>query len=128
MTTNTYISAKNKDNDTKLSGYDPWCLHSTSRMSWMTPDFSDSYISTKNKDNSTKHSGYDPWGLPSTSKMSWMTLSSISLIRNPQCPPSTPLLSGYLLWDKKKIMTSRITLSSMSLTLKGYLMVKQHHS
>ena len=36
MTTNPYISAKNKDNDTKLSGYDPWGLPSTSRMSWMT--------------------------------------------------------------------------------------------
>ena len=33
---NAYISAKNEDNATKLSGYDPWCLHSTSRISWMT--------------------------------------------------------------------------------------------
>ena len=33
---NAYILAKNKDNDMKLSGCDPWGLHSTSRMSWMT--------------------------------------------------------------------------------------------
>ena len=30
-----YISAKNKDNDTKLSECDPWGLPCTSRKSWM---------------------------------------------------------------------------------------------
>ena len=33
---NAYISDKNEDNATKLSGYDPWGLQGTSRMSWMT--------------------------------------------------------------------------------------------
>ena len=33
---NAYISAKNEDNATKLSGYDPWGLQGTSIMSWMT--------------------------------------------------------------------------------------------
>ena len=31
-----YISANNKDIDTKLSRYDPWGLPTKSRMSWMT--------------------------------------------------------------------------------------------
>ena len=31
-----YISANNRDIDTKLSGYDPWGLSTTSRTSWMT--------------------------------------------------------------------------------------------
>ena len=35
-TTNPYISAKNKDNDTKLSGYDPWGLPRSSMLSRMT--------------------------------------------------------------------------------------------
>ena len=30
---NAYISAKNKDNSMKLLAYDPWALHSQSRMS-----------------------------------------------------------------------------------------------
>ena len=34
---NINISDKNKDNDTKFSGYDLWGLPSTSRRSWMTP-------------------------------------------------------------------------------------------
>ena len=51
-----------------------------------------SYISAKNKDNEMKVSGYDPWGLPRSSMLSRMTLSSKSSIRNPQRPPSTPLL------------------------------------
>ena len=33
---NAYILAKNEDNATKLSGYDPWGLDSTSRMSRMS--------------------------------------------------------------------------------------------
>ena len=36
MVTHLYILAKNKDNDTKLSEYDPWGLPTTSSMSWMT--------------------------------------------------------------------------------------------
>ena len=31
-----YISANNRDIDTKLSLYDPWGVPTTSRMSWMT--------------------------------------------------------------------------------------------
>ena len=34
--TNPYILAKNKDNDTKLSGYDPWGLPRSSMLSRMT--------------------------------------------------------------------------------------------
>ena len=33
---NVYISGKNEDNATKLSGYYPLGLQGTSRMSWMT--------------------------------------------------------------------------------------------
>ena len=36
MVTHPHISAKNKDNDTKLSGYDPWGVPSTSMTSGMT--------------------------------------------------------------------------------------------
>ena len=36
MITHPYISAKNKDNDTKLSGYDPWGLTRSSMSSRMT--------------------------------------------------------------------------------------------
>ena len=54
------------------------------------------YISAKNKDNDTKPSGYDPWGPPRSSMVSRMTLSSKSPVRNPQCPPSTPLLDPRL--------------------------------
>ena len=67
--------------------------------------------------NDMKPSGYDPWGLPRSSMSSRITLSSMSPVRNPQRPPSTPLLdppswetsnkdinikfSGYLPWGKK---------------------------
>ena len=54
------------------------------------------YISAKNTDNDMKLSVYDPLGLPSTTITLWMTLSSKSLIRNPQCPPSIPLLDPPL--------------------------------
>ena len=50
------------------------------------------YISAKNKDNDTKPSGYDPWGPPNPFMVSRMILSSMSPVRNPQLPPSTPLL------------------------------------
>ena len=33
---NAYILAKNEDNATKLSGYDPWGLDSKYKISWMT--------------------------------------------------------------------------------------------
>ena len=52
MVTHPYISAKNKDNDTKLSGYDPWGLPSTSIMSWMTLS-SMSLVSNPQCDTST---------------------------------------------------------------------------
>ena len=80
----------------------------------------------------TKFSGYLPLGKKTSFVMSGMTMSSMSLIRNSQCPPSTPLLdppswqtfnghintkfSGYLPWGKKSsFMTSGIPKSSMSL-------------
>ena len=53
---------------------------------------SNPYISAKNQDNDTKPSGYDPLGLRRSSTRSRMTLSSKCPVRNPQCPPSTPLL------------------------------------
>ena len=56
-----------------------------------------SYISAKNKDNDMKLSGYEPWGLPRSSMLPRMTLSSKSPIRNPQRPPSTPLLDTLLI-------------------------------
>ena len=55
------------------------------------------YISAKNQDNDTKFSGYDPWGLPSTSIRTRMIMSSKSLVRNPQGPPSTPILDPRFL-------------------------------
>ena len=90
------------------------------------------YISAKNKDNDMKPSGYDPRGLSRSSLSSRMTLSSKCPIRNPQHPPSNPLLdphpswpssnwdintkfSGYLPWGKKtSFMTLGMTKSSMS--------------
>ena len=54
------------------------------------------YISFKNKDNDTIPSGYDSWGPPRSSIVSRMTLSSKSPVRNPQGPPSTPLLDPPL--------------------------------
>ena len=50
------------------------------------------YISAQNKDNDTKLSGCDHQGLPRSSMMSRMTLSSMSPVRKPQHPPSTPIL------------------------------------
>ena len=50
------------------------------------------YISAKNKDNDMKPSEYDPWGPPRSPMLSRMTLSSMSPVRNPQCPPNTRLL------------------------------------
>merc|ERR1711942_551367 len=88
----TYISANNRDIDTKFSAYDPWGLPPTSRMSWMTLGTWVSfgwvgmitiglfslfiYISANNRDIDMKFSGYDPWGLSSTSRMSLITLGT----------------------------------------------------
>ena len=55
------------------------------------------YISAKNKEMYTKLSGYDPGGLQRTLETSMMILSSKSPVRNPQCPPSTPMKNkGFL--------------------------------
>ena len=94
-----------------------WCMYVCLLWLFFTKT-TNIYISTKNKDNDTKPSGYDPWGLPRSSMSSRMTLSSMSPVRNPQCPPSTPLLdppswhpsnwdistkfSGYLPWSLSK--------------------------
>ena len=109
MTTNPYISAKNKDNDTKHSGYDPWGLRRSSMLSSMilsskspvrnsqyppsTPllDPPPSWPSS-NWDINTKFSGYLPCCEKTSFMISGMTLSSIFPVRIPQRPPSTPLL------------------------------------
>ena len=49
---NAYISAKNKDNDTKLSGYDPWGLPRSSMTSRLTPS-SKSQIRNHQRPSST---------------------------------------------------------------------------
>ena len=114
MVTHPYISAKNIDNDTKLSGYDPWCLPSTSitpkpnptsstlichDLSWPShPIFftmvTHPYISAKNQDNDTKLSGYDPLGLPSTSITCKPNPTSPTLIRHDLSWPSHPIKSN----------------------------------
>ena len=53
------------------------------------------YISAKNKDDDMNLSGYDPSHQMLPSKTSWITLSSMSLVRNPQRPPSNPLLDPH---------------------------------
>ena len=91
--------------------------------SWHTSDW----------DINTKFSGYVPWGEKTSFMTSWMTLSSMSPIRNPQRPLSTPLLdpphswhtynwdintkfSGYVPGDKKtSFLTTEMTMSSMGL-------------
>ena len=63
---------------------------------FLLPGNTHQYIS-KNKDIDTKLSGYDPWDLPSTIMMSRIILLSKSPVRNPQCPPSTPIKDkGFL--------------------------------
>ena len=52
---------------------------------------------TSNCDINTKFSGYLPWGKRTSEMTSGMTLSSMSQVRNPQHPPSTPLLDLPLL-------------------------------
>ena len=47
---------------------------------------------TSNWDINTKFSGYLSWGKRTSFMTSGMTLSSMSLVRNPHCPPSTPFL------------------------------------
>ena len=70
-------------------------------------------IKTSNKDINTKFSGYLSWGKRISFMTSGMTRLSMSPVRNPQCPPSTPLLDtlpieistrnfqGIFLWVKK---------------------------
>ena len=78
---------------------------------------------TSNWDINTKFSGYLLWGKKTWFMTSGMTLYIISLVRNPQCPPSTPLLeppswhtsnwyistkfSGYLLCSLPKSSSDR---------------------
>ena len=48
---------------------------------------------TSNWDINIKFSGYLPWGKRTSFMTSGITLSSMSLVRNHQCPPSTPFLT-----------------------------------
>ena len=97
----------------KFSGYLPW----GKRTSFMTSGMTQSSMSlvrnlqcqqstplldppswhTSNCDINTKFSGYLPWGKRTSEMTSGMTLSSMSQVRNPQHPPSTPLLDLPLL-------------------------------
>ena len=139
----------NWDINTKFSGYLPWgkkhhswcqewlcppCLWSgTLNVLQVPPFLTPPSWHTSDWDINTKFSGYVPWGEKTSFMTSWMTLSSMSPIRNPQRPLSTPLLdpphswhtynwdintkfSGYLPWDKKtSFMTTGMTMSSMGL-------------
>ena len=101
-----------------LSGYDPWGLPSTSRVSWMTLGtwvsfwwvgriitglyFCFAYISANSRDIDTKLSGFDHWGLLRKSRTLW-TIPSINNIGHifPEVQPNhlpkpiltTPFLS-----------------------------------
>ena len=117
MVTHPYISAKNKDIDTKLSGYDPWGLPSTSTTSRMTlsskspvrnnqgppstpmkdPPILDPILIMISKQN---FQGIFLWviqGQTRSSMTSRMTLSSKSPVRNPQRPPSSPMMDPSFL-------------------------------
>ena len=96
-----------------------WCLYVCLYVTFCE-NVTYAYISAENKDNDTKLSGYVPWGLPSTSIMSWMTLSSKSPVRNPQRPPSTPLLDPPLP-DTLLIKISTRNFQGI------FLRVKKHH-
>ena len=63
----------------------------------------------KNKDIDTQLSAYDPWGLPSTFCMSRMTLSSTPPLRNPQHPPSIPILDTPILETKNFRVSSLVS-------------------
>ena len=63
---------------------------------------------TSNWDISTKFSWYLPRGKKTSFVMSGMIMSSMSPVRNPQCPPSTPLLdppflTHFQLWYQHKM-------------------------
>ena len=62
-----YISANNKDNNSKISGYDSCDLSSLA------------YISANNEDIGTKLSGYDPCDLSSTNK-NWLSFGWMGMI------------------------------------------------
>ena len=116
-TTNIYISAKNDDNDTKPSGYDPWgpprsYMVSRTTLSSMSPVWNPQCPpstplldppswQTSNWHINTKFSGYLPRDKKTLLMMLGMTLSSMSLVRNPQMsskyPPSWPPLPDTLL-------------------------------
>ena len=52
---------------------------------------------TYNWDINTKFSGYLPWDKKTSFMTTGMTMSSMGLVRNPQRPPSTPLLDTLLI-------------------------------
>ena len=109
-----YNSAKNNDNDMKLSEYDPWGLPSTSinpkpnptsptlichDLSWPShPIFvtmvTHPYISAKNQGNDTKLSRYDPLGLPSTSITPKLNPTSPTFLCHDLSWPSHPIKSN----------------------------------
>ena len=112
-TSNIYISAKNKDKDTKPSGYDPWGPPRSSMVSRMTLS-SKSHV--RNPPTSSKCPPSRPHlpdrlpieissqnfqGIFLGVKKTWfmksgMTLSFMFPIRNSQCPPSTMVLDASL--------------------------------
>ena len=98
----------NWDINMKFSGYLPWgkkhhswcqewpspkCLRSGTLNVLQVPSFlTPPSWHTSNKDINTKFSGYLPRGKKTSFMMSGMTKSAMSLVRNPQHPPCTPLL------------------------------------
>ena len=62
---------------------------------------------TSNKDINTKFSGYLSWARIWSPMTSRMTMSSMSLIRTPQCPPTPPHFLDHPFWhtSNKDIIT-----------------------
>ena len=75
---------------------------------------------TSNRDINTKCSGYLSWGKRTSFMTSGMTLSSMSLVRNPHCPPSTTFL------DPPLHDTLPIEISAPN--FQGYFLLVKHHS
>ena len=67
------------------------------------------YNFTEHKDNNLKLSGYDPWGPPRSSRASRMIISFMSPVRNPQCPPSTPLLDPHSWHTSNKDINTKLS-------------------
>ena len=134
--TNPYISAKNKDNDTKPSGYDPWGLPRSPMLSRMTlsskysvrnpqhpPSTPHSWPPhswhASNLDINTKFSGYLPCGKKHHSwYLEWpchlsLLSGSLNIL---QVPPFWPSLPDTLL-----IMISTQNFQGI------FLRVKNHH-